>query len=286
VHDDYRYTGWSDVAPFTYYPTSTIKLTDGLGKETWSVFPGQISLAPLDSVPSHLVLPDSLPAAPSVPPPRFGDDTPDTVRVGSHTFLLVNSRFTSVVTLAADTVFLIDATAGEPRARRDSTWVNRLFPGHHPVVLVLLSAVWPHIAGLRFWVASGALVVGHTLTGPTVANAVARRWTEYPDALERQRQRAHLQFVSVMHARTLANGRVQLYELDGAANESTLMAYLPQDRFLWASDRVQDTSAPSLYTTELVQSVDRLGLRPEWTSGPHFRLVPWDQIAHLAAEAH
>lgn len=281
VHEEYRYTAWDDVAPFTYYPSTTIRLSDGLGEESWSTFRGKVSLVPRDNAPA-ITLPDTSGAA-IVPPPRFGDQEPDTVRVGAHTFLLVNRAFTSVVSLMRDTVFVIDATAGEQRARRDSAWVGRLFPGRHPVTLVLLSAVWPHIAGLRFWVASGARVVGYPLTGELVRSAVARRWTEHPDALERRRASVRLRFTAVRDSASFAGGALKLYALDGAGNESMLMAYLSADGFLWASDRVQAVDTPSLYTTELVSSVKRAGLTPRWTSGPHFKLVPWSQLEHATA---
>ncbi len=276
VHEEYRYAAWTDVAPFTYYPATTIRSSDGLGDESWSAFPGSVVLVARDSAPAFK-LPDTSGRA-LVPPPRFGDEEPDTVRVGPHTFLLANRAFTSVVSLIHDSVFVLDATAGEQRARRDSAWVGRLFPGRHPVTLVLLSAVWPHIAGLRFWVASGARVLAPAHAKNLIESAVARRWTERPDALERRRRTVRLRLTAVSDSMSSAAGGLTLYPLDGAGNESMLMAYLPGDRFLWASDRVQVVNGPSLYTAELVSSVRRAGLVPLWTSGPHLKLVPWSTL--------
>ena len=40
-------------------------------------------------------------------------------------------------------------------------WVGRLFPGHHPIVVVVTDLAWPHVAGVRYWVAMGATIVSH-----------------------------------------------------------------------------------------------------------------------------
>jgi hypothetical protein len=278
VHADYRYSAWSDVAPYVYYPTSAHKLTDGLGQETWTVLDHR--LVRVDSAPSLSVPRDGAPM-PLLPPPRFGVAPPDTVRVGENTFLLVNDRFTSAVTLARDTVFVLDAAAGEERARHDSTWIATLFP-RRPVTLVLLNSVWPHIAGLRFWVASRASVVAPTLSRHTVEQAIARRWTERPDKFERQRATSPLRLRTIGDSLSLAAGAVRLYPLDGAGNEGTAMAYVATDRFLWASDRIQDVHAPSLYVVELLDAVRRHRIEPRWTAGPHTRRVPWADLQRFA----
>lgn len=280
VHDEYRYTVWSNIAPFVYYPASTIKLSDGLGSQSWFALGGLgASLVSRDSAPP-LALPDTM-AMPFSFPSRFSADDPDTVRVGTATFLLVNRSFTSVLTLAHDTVYILDAPGGEERALRDSAWIGKLFPGRHAVTLVLVNAVWPHIAGLRFWVASGARVVGPRVAELLVQSAVARRWTERPDRLERARTGKRLRFTSVGDSFTLADGALHLHALDGAGSEGLLFAYVRDGRFVWASDRIQTIDAPSLYTVELARAVKRAGIQPVWTSGPHFRLIPWSQVERL-----
>ncbi|HEX5437960.1 MAG TPA: hypothetical protein VFW98_12420 [Gemmatimonadaceae bacterium] len=283
VHARYLYSAWWNIAPYAYYPISVIKQTDGLGQDTHTVFFGDGALVPRDSAPS-LALPAGAALMPMIPPPRFGTEPTDTVRIGPQAFLLANHAFTSVIALAADTVYLFDAPGGEARARHDSTWIPRLFPGRHPVELVLLNPIWPHIAGVRFWVAAGARVVAPRLAQTLVRRAVVRRWTEHPDRLEQRRLRGDsvaLHIAEVTNARTLAGGAVRLYALHGIASEGLLMAWLPRDRFLWASDRIQDVMHPSIYVSELLADVQRDGLQPAWTSGPHFHLIPWSEIQAL-----
>ena len=99
---------------------------------------------------------DAAPIRPQTAPPP-----PDTVCVSANTFVLVTPAYTNVVTLQRDTVFVLDAQTSAVRAQQDSVWIGKLFPGKHPIVLVVTDLAWPHIAGVRYWVALGTPVISH-----------------------------------------------------------------------------------------------------------------------------
>jgi len=234
---------------------------------------------PADSAP-RLALPDTAWRAPLVDP-FFAPRAPDTVRVSDNTWLLVNPSYTITVTLLRDTVFVLDATLGETRARQDADWVARLFPGTHPVVLVVTDLAWPHIAGVRYWVASGATVVSHRAARPFLERVVNRRWTREPDLLEQRRARARLRFRPVTDSLRLAGGELVLHAIDGVASEVALMAWLPGERYLWPGDYIQNTRQPTGYASEVLAAVRRLGLAPERFAAQHVALTPWSTIEGL-----
>src|SRR5262245_61780730 len=105
---------------------------------------------------------------------------PDTERVSASTFLLRNRGYTEAVTLQRDTVFVFDATQGDERVRQDSAWIAALFPGRHPIAVVVTDLAWPHVAGVRAWVARGATIVSHRAAKPFLTEVVNRRWTQTP----------------------------------------------------------------------------------------------------------
>ncbi len=282
VHAEYVYSAWVNVEPRIYIPVSAIRLTDGLGQENWTIFPlTRVGLVERDSAPA-LRLADSARSMSSLLPPLLGADAaPDTERVGRHTFLLRNASFTSAVTMVRDTVFILDAPQGEGRARQDSLWIGRLFPGHHPVVLILPVSAWPHTAGMRFWAATGARIIAHRVALPAILQALHCSWREYPDALEREHRDVTAQVVALDDSLSLAGGALRLYAIRGIGSEGSFLAYLGDDQFLWASDRVQDVETPSLYTTELLRAAADAGLSPRLTSGPHFGVVEWSRLDRL-----
>ncbi len=274
IHVVYDYETWSDVGRRALYPASITRSVDGQIDMSRYVDPysGGGVLVSVDSAPS-LVVPDATVTLPIDPQHRFPADPLDTVPVGGGTYLLVNSAFTSVVSLQRDTVFVFDSPGGEDRARLEHERVGQLFPGHHPTVMVVMNAVWPHTAGMRFWVAHGATLVASAPIVTYLRSVLARRWTELPDDYERARVQPTIR--AVTDSALLAGGQVRLYPMDGIAGETVLLAYIAPSRFVWATDHIQDTTSDNIFVREVHQTVAHHKLDPVATSGPHFRIIPW-----------
>jgi hypothetical protein len=283
-HVENVYTTWVTPRGGGSYPGSVIRLEDGEIAVNRTVNGRDLALVSRDSAP-RLDIPAgaadmrrrpaaNVPAAPQIA---------DTVRVGANTFLLVTPAYTETLTLQRDTVFLLDATTSEARARGDSTWIARLFPGRHPVVVVITDLAWPHVAGARFWVARGATIVTHAASVGFLQRLTAQRWTLQPDVLERSKTKRGAEFRArtVSDSLSLGNGAIKLYAIDGAGSEGALMAFVPSERYLWASDFVQTVARPSQYATEVWNAAKRIGIAPERFAAEHMPLTPWSKIADV-----
>lgn len=84
-------------------------------------------------------------------------------------------------------------------------------------------------------------------------------------------------------ASTQRCGAISLYPIDGIGSEVAIMAYLSNDRLLWASDFIQTVDGPTSYATEVWRAVHRDGLHPERTAAEHLSLTPWSKIEELQA---
>jgi len=274
---EYVYSIWFDMPGNRLYPTTTFRLADGAIQTTRTSAP-----LPPDTLPLlTFALPAGAPDMSASLSDGPTDAPPDTVRVGDHTFLLHAPYYTNAITLARDTVFILDAQyPGDVRARADSTWIAKLLPGQHPVVLVVSDLAWPHIAGVRFWVARGATVVSHRSSEAFLRRVVDHRWVE-PDALERARGRVSMHFVPVDTALSLGGGAVRVRAIDGMGSETALMTYLPGDAFLFAGDFIQTVAAPSTYATEVWNAVRRAGFLPRRTAAMHLPLTEWSVVDSL-----
>jgi len=186
--------------------------------------------------------------------------------------------YTHAVTFQRDTVFLLDATTAQWRSRADSAWITALFPGNHPVVLVVTDLAWPHVGGVRFWAARGATIVSHRLSEVFLRQLLSRRWTLTPDALEGVRARVTPRLRFFDQRLDLAGGAVRVRAIDGVASEGALYAVVPSAGFLWASDYVQQVSAPSQYAAEVIQAVTRDGLEATRVAAQHLPLTPWSSV--------
>ena len=185
------------------------------------------------------------------------------------------------MTEVGDDVFLFDATQGEGRSKKDAEIIAKLFPGFKTITVVVTDLAWPHVAGVRYWVANGATIVAHSAARDFLQSIVDRRWTLAPDLLEQRRQTAKLKFVGVDAPYKLAGGEISLHPIDGIGSEVSLMAYLAADRVLWASDYIQTVDEPSAYASEVWHAVQRDGLHPERAAAEHLPLTPWTKIEEL-----
>lgn len=264
----YLWNTWWEVTGGGRYPLATFAMYEGIVYHRQSAEMGSVTLAPRDSAP-NLATPVS---ASMMPVPDLAN--PDTIRVSSNTWLLRTRMYTHAVTLQRDTIFLMDATTSEARSRGDSAWIAKLFPGRHPMVLVVTDLAWPHISGVRYWVARGATVVSHRMSADFLRRVVDRHWTLTPDLLERERSRARFRLTKVGDSLKLAGGAVIVHSMLGFSTEGAVAVWVAPDRFLWAGDYVQPTPV-SPYAKDVVRTVRALGLVPENVGAQHAPLTPW-----------
>lgn len=223
---------------------------------------------------------------------RMPDMPVDTVRVADDLFLLRTRAYTHAVTQVGDTVYLFDATTDERRSRADSVWIAALFPTATSTVLVVSDLAWPHVAGVRFWAARGATIISHHISRPFLQQVLDRRWTLAPDALEATREQGRRgkqtapTFRLVTHAEpfALAGGRIRVGAIDGVGSEGALYAWFPAQRFLWASDYLQDVSQPSQYAIEVLAAMRRDGFAPERVAAQHLPVTPWSTVERANPE--
>jgi hypothetical protein len=277
-HVEYVYSVWSRVGDASL-PGVSFRVVDGRTNIERNVT--NAALLPADSVPRLTI--------PAVSEPMryasagfLAGSRPDTTRVGPNAFILRNPGYGEMVVKARDTVFIFDATQGDERARNDSTWIAALFPGRHPIALVVTDLAWPHIAGVRFWVARGATVYAHRAARTMIDSVVSRRWTLAPDVLERNRANVRLRVVPVSDTLRLAGGDLLVFAIDGIASEVALAAFDQTDRVLWASDFIQSASDPTLYLDEVCRAVTRVGRTPDRAAAEHLDVTPWAKLRALA----
>lgn len=274
---EYTWSIWTPVAGSrALAPQYTFRVVDGEVSQQRHV--PRFAFLPADSASLF-----EFPAA-ATPLTELPPAVPDTVRVGPQTFLLRTPSYTNVVTLQRDTVWVLDAQTNAGRAREDSLWIGRLFPGKYPVVVIVTDLAWPHIGGVRYWVAQGALVASRDRFRPFLERVVGREWRLEPDALTRRRSAAPFRFRAIRDGALFAGGAVRVVPIDGAGSEGALMVYLPNERFLYAGDFVQSGGPDSfsrVYAEEVFAAAARAGLAPTHYAAMHVPLTEWERLPRL-----
>lgn len=277
-HIEYVWSTWVAKDGLSY-PGAAFRLADGAVEHSRTN--GDVELLAPAAAPTLTRL--APPAtAPHALPVFLQPLPPSTVKVTDTIWVLSNPGYNEVAAEVGGEVFLFDSTQGEERARLDAALIRKLFPGTRKINVVVTDLAWPHIAGVRYWVAQGATIVAHRAAQAFLQRVVERKWTIAPDLLEQKRTldpgAGQFSFVPIDRATTLAGGGVRLVPIDGIASEVALMAYLPRDRFLWASDFIQTLDSPSQYAREVIAAVRREGIEPERVAAEHLAVTPWDDV--------
>ena len=219
---------------------------------------------------------------PGNPTPLFLQPLPpQKIAVSEDFFLASNPGYTEGFALLDGKVYIFDATQGEARAKQDLELIHAAFPGRHPFVLVVSDLAWPHIAGVRFWVAQGATVVSHRTSRDFLARVIDRRWTRASGELEKRRNQVKFSFVPVDRELMLAGGKVRILAIPGTENEGAVMAYLKDQHFLWACDCIQDVTRPAVNTREVWQAAQKAGISPQQVAAMHIPITEWGKVEEL-----
>jgi hypothetical protein len=277
VRVEYIYSIWEEHGGTTL-ATASARVVNGFKEITRTI--GDFEFVDRTKAP-ELSLPLGGDVAGNATPLFLQPLPPKKVEVTPHVFLSVNTGYTEAVATIGNTIYVFDATQGEARAKQDLDLIHKTFPGDHPIVLVVTDTAWPHVAGVRFWVASGATVISHRASKEFLTRVIDRRWTRSPDLLEQRRKSVKFKFVSVDKSYVDSGGKLQLLAIDGIGSEGALMAYLPDERFLWASDYIQDLSHSTAYTSEVWQAAQRAGIEPRQVAAQHIPLTSWSTIESL-----
>lgn len=275
---EYVYSTWQRIGDAAI-PGVSFRVVDGQTNVERNL--NTMRLLPGDSAP-QLGVPTAPKAMGFAVPGFLRPSKPDTIRLAPNVFLLRNPGYAEMVAFSRDTVFLFDATQGDERARLDSAWIGALFPGKHPIALVVTDVAWPHIAGVRYWASLGTPIYAHRAAVRMLDSVIARRWTIAPDRLEQTRAHRAPRIHPVSDTLRLAGGDLLLFAIDGASSEVALAGFDDVNHLLWGSDYIQDATAPSMYLDEMCRALNRVHRTPTTAAAEHLRPTAWEKLRPLA----
>lgn len=185
-------------------------------------------------------------------------DQPQTVAPGIELF--AGSWNTSLV-VQDDGVVVLEAPMSGGYSKGLIKFVQEHFPGKRIKAVVSTSNAWPHVGGVREYVAHGLPLYVLDLNMPFVRNVLAAPHVMRPDDLARHPHAADLH--SVSHETVIGTGanRIVLYPVHGEAGERMMLAWFPGRKLLYASDLVQPIPGGGFgfpeYLTEVAAVVTR-----------------------------
>jgi hypothetical protein len=209
------------------------------------------------------------------------DVTPDVVILpGSWNVTLVRQP---------DGIVVLEAPIGSHYSAQVIEAAAKKFPGVPIKAVVTTSDAWPHLGGVREYVARGIPVYALDLNLPILQRLVTAKQSSSPDALQRSPRKPTWHSVSTKT--TIGSGatRIDVIPVRGEGSERMLMAHLPGLRLLYATDLLQyNRDRNSFFNpvcpAELAAAVAREKITAlDRTWAMHLEPIAWSKVTEALA---
>jgi hypothetical protein len=188
-----------------------------------------------------------------------------------------------------DGIVVLEAPIGSAYSAQVIDAAAAKFPGVPIKAVVTTSDAWPHLGGVREYVARGIPVYALDLNTPILKRLVQATYTTAPDALATTPRAPIWKVVS--ERTTIGEGatRVDVIPVRGEGSERMMIAYLPGLNLLYASDLLQYNRDRTTFfnpvypaeTAAAVQREDITGLQQVWAM--HMNPIPWSKVTDALA---
>jgi hypothetical protein len=153
--------------------------------------------------------------------------------------LLIEATWNVTIVDQGDGLVVIEAPFSSAYSAKVLADIATRYPGKPVKAVVTTSDSWPHLAGIREYVARGIPVYALDLSEPIVRRTLRASYARDPDTLQRAPRNADLHLVAARTVIGSGPNRIELYPIRGAAAERQMMAWLPGTRLLYGSDPFQ-----------------------------------------------
>ena len=165
----------------------------------------------------------------------------------------------------------------------------RRFPGVPIKAVITTSDAWPHIGGVREYVARGIPVFVLQRTLPLLQRVLSAPRSRFPDTLARAPRKPEWRLVTEKVVIGDGPNRMEIYPLRGETSERQMMVYFPEHKLLYGSDAFQKLPDGKYFypqtVSEVAAAVEREHLSVESFFMMHMALTPWQDALNALQAA-
>ncbi|MGB7786179.1 MAG: hypothetical protein WBL27_08775 [Salinimicrobium sp.] len=188
-------------------------------------------------------------------------------------YIIPGSWFTSIIK-QDDGLVILDAPISSAFSEQLIQFAHEKFPGQKIKAVINSSGAWPHIGGLRTFIAEEVPVYHSPLNTGLLEKLAAAEFSNHPDRQQELQKKLISKPVSAKTELGKGQNKMQIFPLNAEASEGMMMVYFPKHKLLYTTDLVQsiDPSAEPLfreYTLEILKAIDREQLEVEKIFGMH-----------------
>ena len=227
---------------------------------------------------------DASPSAGSLDAIPLGDPSQPPVEI-ARGITLMPGRWNITFVRQEDGVVIIEAPISSGYSAKALDEVKRRYPGEPIKAVVTTSDSWPHIAGIREYVARGIPIYCLDANKPVLLRTAAASHSVNPDLQEREKRLPRLHELAQHLTIGTGANRMELYPIRGETSERQLMVWFPEHKLLYGSDPFQrDNSGHYFFpqtVDELRSAAERNGLSPSTFFMMHMGPTPWADLEQV-----
>jgi hypothetical protein len=162
---------------------------------------------------------------------------------------------------------------------------GKRFGGAAIKAVVTTSDSWPHIGGMREYVARGVPIYALDLNVPILNRLFAATYRSFPDALARASKPARMHPISTKTTLGTGANRIELYPLRTVTGERQMLVYFPEHELLYTSDLFTIAGERIFLpqqVSEAVDAVNREHLSVKRAFGMHYDVLDWAKVVDSA----
>lgn len=195
--------------------------------------------------------------------------------------VIIPGAWNATIVRQQDGIIVLEAPISSGYSSKVIAEAARRFPGVPVKAVITTSDAWPHLGGVREYVARGIPVYAVRRTLPLLQRFLSAPRTSFPDALAKSPRKPVFHLVSERVALGSGPNRMEIYPLSGETTERQVMVYFPEHKLLYGSDAFQKLPDGSWFypqtISEVAAAVEREHLAVESFYMMHLGLTPWQE---------
>jgi glyoxylase-like metal-dependent hydrolase (beta-lactamase superfamily II) len=277
------YSLWTLIAGGVRYPLQTDREWNGMTQSSQTITKIAVN-PPLD--PAEFRIPEdvkvafaALPAATGVAALTFNPAKSIELAPGVVQF---SGNWNVAFVRQPDGVVIIEAPIGSRYSAAVIAEAEQRYPTARVKAVITTSDAWPHLGGVREYVARGIPVYALDLNRPILERLLKADYSGHPDTLAQKPREAKFTWVSEKTTIGTGDTRVEIHPAHGENGERMLFVYLPALKLLYSSDDIQRDRSGAFfmpeYLWEVRDAVRRHRLAVDRVFGMHIGPTAWSEI--------
>ena len=253
--------------PYSTYTVNEIKFNPQINEEDFAI-PEDVRKASMAAV--HNL--DEIPAVSTTRPPT--EFAPGIV--------YVQGAWSVTEIRQPDGIVILEAVVSSGYSAKIIEDAQKRFPGLPIKAVITTSDSWPHLGGIREYVARGIPVYALDLNRPILTRMIEAPHKQHPDALARSPRAPKFTFVSKRTSLGTGKNRMEIIPFRTVTGERQMMVYFPGAKLVYTSDLFALSRAADLFlpqtAQEAVDAITRENLAVDRVYGMHYNPMPYQQL--------